>query len=342
MRRPVVVATATSALLLAIAAPALWIKTGGGGLRQLPPDSAARTGIAHVSAAAGEGAIGPLEVMVTPAEAAPAVADRLAAMRDRIARVPSVDGGSAMVVAQPIEDPEDRSVRQLVDEVPQLAPPGARIDVGGAPAASRDFIELIEGHMWVAALLILGASYLVLLGLLRSVLLPLKAVLMTGLSVLSAYGVLVLVYQYGIGPSWIGATSDEIDAMVPILLMATVFGLSMDYEVFLLSRIRERYDVHGDTERAVVEGLAGTARTITSAAAIMVVVFGAFVLTSVPVTRQIGLGLAVAVALDATIVRLLLVPATMRLLGRWNWWMPRLRRRPEDVPSGDGQPAPAR
>ena len=185
-----------------------------------------------------------------------------------------------------------------------------QVDVGGVTASQLDLDDLVSGGMWKILLFLLGLSYLVLLVLLRSVVLPAKAVLMNLLSVGAAFGVLTLVFG-------------EVDTLTPPLVLAVVFGLSMDYEVFLLTRIRERYQVTGDTRRAVAEGLAASARTITSAALIMVAVFGVFVATGVPSIQQIGLGTAVAIALDATLVRLILVPATMELLGEWNWYLPR-------------------
>ena len=159
--------------------------------------------------------------------------------------------------------------------------------------------------------------------MLRSVLLPLKAILMNLLSIGAAYGVLVIVFQWG----WLDGlagfeSSGAIDTLTPPLVLAVVFGLSMDYEVFLLSRIRERYEAHGDNSRAVAEGLASSARTISSAALIMTSVFAVFVLTGVPSIKELGLGNAVAIALDATLVRLILVPAAMQLMGHWNWWLP--------------------
>jgi RND superfamily putative drug exporter len=186
----------------------------------------------------------------------------------------------------------------------------ANAEVGGVTAAQEDLTGLITGSMWKIALFLLGLSYLVLLVLLRSVVLPLKAVLMNLLSVGAAYGVLALVFG-------------TVATLTLPLVLAVVFGLSMDYEVFLLSRIRERYAATGDTTRAVAEGLAASARTITSAAVIMVAVFAIFVSVGVPSIQHIGLGCAVAIALDATIVRLVLVPAAMKLLGRWNWYLPR-------------------
>ena len=172
----------------------------------------------------------------------------------------------------------------------------------------------------IAALLV--SSYLLLLVLLRSVLLPLKAVIMNLLSIGAAYGVLIAVFQWG-WFDWLGYDSLGVISPLTLPLVLTItFGLSMDYEVFLLSRIKERYEEHGDNTRAVAEGLTESARLITSAALIMVVVFGAFVLTGVPAIKETGLGLAVAIAIDATITRLILVPSTMRVLGDWNWWLP--------------------
>ena len=156
----------------------------------------------------------------------------------------------------------------------------------------------------------------------RSLLVPLKAVVMNVLSIAAAYGVLVAIFQWGWGADLIGIDSGPIEAIVPLMLFAIVFGLSMDYEVFLLSRVREEYDKTGDSATAVADGLAATARVITAAAAIMVVVFGSFVFEDDRVGKLFGLGLALAVLLDATVVRMLLVPATMELLGDKNWWMP--------------------
>jgi uncharacterized membrane protein YdfJ with MMPL/SSD domain len=178
--------------------------------------------------------------------------------------------------------------------------------------------------MWKILLFVLAFSYLVLFVLLRSVFLPLKAVLMNLLSVAAAYGVLVAVFQYGWADGFLGFESlGYVNTMTPPFLLAIVFGLSMDYEVFLLSRIRERYEATGDNRRAVAEGLRASARTISSAALIMVAVFAVFASAGVPAVKEIGLGLAVAIALDATLVRLVLVPATMELMGKWNWWLPK-------------------
>jgi RND superfamily putative drug exporter len=177
--------------------------------------------------------------------------------------------------------------------------------------------------MWRIVLFVLALSFVVLMVMLRSLLLPLKAVLMNLLSIGAAFGVLVAIFQWGWFDSLLGFESQgALDTINVPLIFAIVFGLSMDYEVFLMSRIREHYLEHGDNERAVAEGLSTSARTISSAALIMTCVFSVFVLTGVPSIKELGLGCAVAIALDATLVRLILVPAAMKLLGRWNWWMP--------------------
>jgi RND superfamily putative drug exporter len=224
------------------------------------------------------------------------------------------NGRSALLVGELEVDGEapaaKRAIDRLRDELPGASQRLAAVEVGGTTAQQEDFKSLIAGSMWKIILFVLGLSFLLLMVLLRSVVLPLKAVVMNLLSVGAAYGVLALAF-------------DEVDAITPPLILAVVFGLSMDYEVFLLSRIRERYNATGDTRRAVAEGLATSARTISSAALIMVAVFLVFVSTGLPSIQQIGLGNAVAIAVDATIVRLALVPAAMELLGKWNWWLPR-------------------
>ena len=199
----------------------------------------------------------------------------------------------------------------------------AEVNVGGETARSHDVRDQIGGSMWKIVLFVLALSFVVLMVMLRSLLLPLKAVLMNLLSIGAAFGVLIAIFQWGWLDGFLGFESQgALDTINVPLIFAVVFGLSMDYEVFLMSRIRERYMLHGDNERAVAEGLSSSARTISSAALIMTAVFGVFVLTGVPSIKELGLGCAVAIALDATLVRLILVPAAMKLLGDWNWWMP--------------------
>ncbi len=204
-----------------------------------------------------------------------------------------------------------------------VLPAGATAVVGGAAAQNQDFASLVNGSLWKVAVFVMVLSFIVLLLVLRSVILPIKAVLMNVLSVAAAYGVLVMVFQWG----WFDWTGFEhlgyVQAITPALLLAIVFGLSMDYEVFMLSRIKERYHATGDNRQAVAQGLSASAKTISSAAIIMVAVFAIFAGTGVPQIKEIGVGLAVAIALDATIVRLILVPTTMELMGDLNWWLPK-------------------
>ena len=212
------------------------------------------------------------------------------------------------------------AARAIVHRIRAAAGPDTL--VGGSTVFDMDVTHAIFGGLWKMLLVILAACYAVLFLLLRSVVLPLKAVAMNLLSVGAAYGVLVAVFQWG-WLDWTGYDSPGyIDTIVPALVLAVTFGLSMDYEVFLLTRIRERWLEHGDNERAVAEGLTLSARIITSAALVMVAVFFAFVVAGAPALKELGAGLGVAILLDASLVRLLVVPAAMRLLGEWNWWLP--------------------
>ena len=343
MRRPLLSALLSAAVLLALAVPALSLEFGNGALRQFPEGNETRVGAELAGKVSGPGASGPVLVLADlehgratdrrNAEAIDAYAAGL--RRDReVASVseprPSRDGRAVLISVTPRHDPESDQARALVDRLRADAASGAGItrvadvDVGGPTAQIEDFKDLVAGSMWKIGLFVVVFSYIVLLILLRSAVLPLKAVLMNLLSVAAAYGVLVMVFQYGWFDGLLGFDSlGYINTMTPPLMLAIVFGLSMDYEVFLLTRIRERYDATGDTVRAVGEGLSASARTISSAALIMVAVFAVFAFTGVPSIKEIGVGLAVAIALDATLVRLVLVPATMAIMGRWNWWLPR-------------------
>ena len=337
MRRPVLAVAVTGALLLAMAAPVLDMKVGIGATEQFPEGSETLAGLAAASEVAEPGAATPLQVGVRSTRG-PVNRATLAEIRRRLAADPNVsrverprvsaDRRSALVAAIPKADGEDPKTGALVDRMratlPAAAKAGERVDVGGSSARLRDIKHLIDTNLWKVALFVLGLSFLVLLVLLRSVVLPLKAVVMNLLSVGVAYGVLIAVFQWGWVDGLFGFQSDGyVDWFTPPLVLAVVFGLSMDYEVFLLSRIRERYAATGDTTRAVCEGLASSARTITSAAIIMVAVYAVFIGTGVTSIKQIGLGTAVAIAVDATLVRLILMPAAMQLFGSWNWWLPR-------------------
>jgi RND superfamily putative drug exporter len=244
--------------------------------------------------------------------------------------VPSEQGDAAIIQIQPTTSPQDEATEQLVhrlrDDVipPAIASTDLTVELGGGTAAVVDYADYTAARLpwFVAAVLVL--SFVLLTVVFRSLLVPLKAVAMNLLSVGAAYGVLVAVFQWGWGASLIGLGKEgPIDLWVPTMLFGVIFGLSMDYEVFLLSRIREDYDRTHDNATAVANGLAATARVITAAAAIMFCVFAAFVLGQDRALKMFGLGLATAVLLDATVVRLMLVPATMELLGDRNWWLPR-------------------
>lgn len=240
----------------------------------------------------------------------------------------SADARTTLIDIIPSDTTSLLSGMELVHRARALtaAPPkqlkGAHFAVGGYLAASVDFqYNLLENFPWIIVA-ILGVTAIMLAVAFRSVLVPLKAVIMNSLSVSATFGVIVLVFQEGWGGQWFGleGASEAIFVVVPVLVFAIVFGLSMDYEVFLLSRIKEAFDRTGKNSTATMEGLSATASTITSAALVMIVVFGAFAFSRVLMVQFIGFGLALAVFLDATVIRMVLVPAFMHMMGRWNWW----------------------
>jgi RND superfamily putative drug exporter len=332
MDRPWLYAIAAAAVMLVIAIPALSLKWGTGAVDQLPKDQETVVGSQLAAQKFGPGAGGPVQVVLDfgakPVDQGAVGTFKTAVQQDPdVARVqPAVtsrDGRLAYLEVVPKSGPETDATHGLVVRLRAKAVPGAQVDVGGASAQDHDFSDLISGSLWKVAVFVMLFSYLVLLVVLRSVLLPLKAIVMNLLSVGAAYGVLVAVFQFGWADSIIGFHHlGYVNALTPPLLLAIVFGLSMDYEVFLLSRIKERYNETGDNRAAVAGGLADSAKTISSAAVIMVAVFAVFALTGLPQVKEIGVGLAAAIFLDATIVRLILVPSTMQLMGSANWWLP--------------------
>ncbi len=241
----------------------------------------------------------------------------------------NTSGTAALATLTPRRAPQDQATKALVLDlrhhvVPNaVAGTGLKVHIGGSTASSVDFTDVLGSRLPIFIGGVLGLSFLLLLLVFRSILVPLKAVLMNLLSIGAAYGVVVAIFQWGWGAGFFGVSKAPIEAWVPMMLFAIVFGLSMDYEVFLLSAVREHYDRTHDNANAVAEGLASTARVITAAALIMVFVFGSFVVSDLRALKLVGLGLAVAVAVDASIVRIVLVPATMELLGDANWWFPR-------------------
>ncbi|KKL14599.1 hypothetical protein LCGC14_2514040, partial [marine sediment metagenome] len=365
MRRPIVSLTLVGGLLVVMALPVLSLETRVGILRQLPRDHEARAGTELAATKTSPGAARPVRIVASFDDGSPrnAATRRAAdALATRIGGDPEVlrvsaprtGRSSIWIDAVARHGAESDEVSALVGRLRQRIVPDsqlaqrASVAVGGSTANIKDVRTQISGSMWKIILFVLSLSYLVLLLLLRSVLLPLKAVLMVLLSIGAAYGVLVAVFQWGWLDGLFGFQSlGAIDTLTPPLVFAVVFGLSMDYEVFLLSRIRERYEETGDNRIAVTEGLASSARIITSAALIMVAVFAVFVGTGVEAIKEIGLGNAVAIAIDATLVRLILVPAIMTLLGDWNWWLPKWLERilpeisPEPAKRAADQPVEA-
>ena len=337
MRRPLLCFVGAAALLIALTIPALSMVTQNRALEQLPRSTDVRVGTALLTSritGVGQGREGSIDVLVRPAGgSADELARRITAKLgdDPLitkATVEPVAGGLLVVGYLGVDPESSQAVDVLVPRVRTMVAHeaagsrGVEADVDGVSAFNHDLNEEVGGDLWKVMGLVLVLCYLVLLVLLRSVLLPLKAVIMNLLSIGAAYGVIVMVFQWG----WLDFTGyhslGHINTLNPALMLAITFGLAMDYEVFLLSRIRERYAETGDNARAVEEGLASSARIITSAALIMTTVFASFALTGVPAIKEIGLGLAVAIFIDATVTRLVLVPAAMRLLGEWNWWMP--------------------
>src|SRR5207253_1090728 len=203
-------------------------------------------------------------------------------------------------------------------------PPGVRVLAGGGPPQGVDFLARAYGYFPWLVLGVLVLTYLLLLRAFRSLLLPLKAVLLNLLSVAACYGMLVLVFKWGAGHDLVGGLYkvDQVEGWIPIFLFAMLFGLSMDYEVFMVTRMREAWDAGADNRAAVGHGLERTGRIVTAAAVIMVAAFCGFVAGRIVGLQQFGLGLAVAILVDATIVRALLVPSLMAIFGRWNWWLP--------------------
>jgi RND superfamily putative drug exporter len=335
-RRPWTAAIVAVAILLALAAPALGMRLGFPDAGNDKKGTMTREAYDLISEGFGPGANGPLVIAAEVPAGGRADVQKLAtALREEpgVAYVPAPkfneDGSAAILTVVPTTSPQDEATSELVDQIrgttiPQTtAGTGVTALVGGVNAALEDQSEYITGRMPIFIVGVVGLSFLLLLLAFHSPLISLKAGVMNLLSVSAAYGVMTLVAQGGTVGELIGIDHEvPIAPFMPVMMFAILFGLSMDYEVFLISRIREEYLKDGDTHRAVADGLAKTARVITAAAAIMVVVFLAFVASPEVFLKLFGIGLASAVFLDATLVRMVLVPAVMQLLGDRNWWIP--------------------
>jgi putative drug exporter of the RND superfamily len=332
-----VLAGVTALVLLAV--PILGLRLGFSDEGNYPENTTTRQAYDLLADGFGPGFNGPLSLASeVPPGTDPAA---LQAVTDAIAADPGVafvsdpitndDAAPTAVLwrVTPTTAPQDAATTDLVnrlrDDVIPAATSGTGLDVAvaGGVAVGVDFTDYLSARLPYLFAAVLGLSFLLLMVVFRSLLVPLKAVIMNLLSIGAAYGIVVAVFQWGWGASLLGIEGAPIEPFVPMMLFAIVFGLSMDYEVFLLSRVREEWDRTGNSRTSVADGLASTARVITAAAAIMVVVFGSFLGESDRVVKLFGLGLSMAVLIDATIVRMLLVPATMELLGDRNWWIPR-------------------
>ncbi len=347
MRRPKSILAAGTVLLLLLAAPALWLRLVPGSFAGVPSSTESARGLALLRDGVAPGAVTPTHVVVDAGAAGAArrgeTGQAVNRLVDSLARDPEV-----LVVASgrrhPYVDPTGRYARVIVvarheygapasqrlvhrlrDRLVPAArfPTSATVEAGGAPPQGVDFVETAYGAFPWLVLGVLLVTYVALLRAFRSLLLPLKAVLLNLLTVAAVYGVLVAVFQWGIGAGLLGLErTTDVEGWIPIFLFAILFGLSMDYEVFLVMRMRESWDHVADNTRAVAHGLERTGRIVTAAALIMVAAFSGFLAGRVAGLQQLGFGLALAVLLDATIVRALLVPSLMAVLGRWNWWLP--------------------
>ena len=339
-RRPWVSVIVGTGVLLALALPVLDLRLGFADEGNYPADTTTKRAYDLLAEGFGPGFNGPLTLVAaidTPEQlaAAQSVSQALASTPGVAFASPAVPNDAASPSAvlwtlYPTTAPQSEEAANLVSSLrdtvlPQAAgDSGLAVKVTGSVAVNVDFSGYLADRLPTFFAVVLALSFVLLMAVFRSLLVPLKAVIMNLLSIGSAYGAVVAVFQWGWGSSLVGlGGSAPIDPWLPVMMFAIVFGLSMDYEVFLLSRVKEEYDRTGDNELAVADGLANTARVITAAAAIMVFVFGSFVLEPDRSIKMFGFGLAVAVFLDATIVRMLLVPATMELLGDRNWWLPR-------------------
>jgi len=301
-----------------------WPQDAGSG-----PDSAT-TRIAYdlVGSEYGAGANGPFLLAVDldrlPADRLPELAERISADAGVASVAPAVindTATAALLVVEPVTGPQDEQTVVLIDRLRSELPDS--VMVTGLTPAFADISERLSERLWVVIAFVVGLSLLLMTAVFRSVVVAVKAAVMNLLSVAAAYGVMVVVFQWGWGAQLLGLPhAVPVSSWVPILMFTILFGLSMDYQVFLLSRIREDYLATGEPRRSVVRGLASTGRVITSAAAIMIAVFIGFALDADPTVKMMGVGMATAVLIDATVVRMVLVPATMSLLGPANWWLP--------------------
>lgn len=343
------------AVLVAVAAPAFSMQTAFPAAGDAPSETTHRQAYDLLAEGFGTGINAPLMVIADLDEPG-TDADGLAAVADRIAGVPGIssvgvplvsgDGDTAVFTAIPTTGPADADTSATIDRVRDVIP--GNVYVSGITATTDDLNAQLSDTLPLFIGAVIAVSFLLLMLVFRSIAVPLKAAAMNLLSIGGAYGVIVAVFQWGWGAELLGLEGPTpITSVIVVVMFPILFGLSMDYEVFLLSRVREEFDRTGDNTESVARGLAGTGRVVTSAALIMVAVFASFVASPVPSLKMLGLGLATAILIDATVVRMVLVPAAMALLGNANWWLPsRLDRvlpvvsLETDSPDGEAPSAP--
>ena len=338
MRRPVASVLVSGGVLTAAAIPFLGINLGFPGVSMLPADTNAHRAFVIMAEDFSAGLDSPVEIAIDGDLSSPAIQAGIDDLRAAITQDPAFGASSletnsggdlALISAPTAGDPSSDASVQAVERVRDRYVPAAfagtdaQVLVGGATAWNKDGFDIIEFYLPIVLVLVLGMSFLLLTVVFRSIVVASKAILMNLLSVGAAYGLLVLVFQEGVGADLLGFREAEfIAAWLPLFLFSVLFGLSMDYHVFLLTRIREHYDLTGDNAGSVAYGLRSTGGIITGAALIMVAVFAGFASGELTEMQQLGFGLGAAVLMDATIVRTVLVPASMRLLGKWNWYLP--------------------
>jgi RND superfamily putative drug exporter len=316
--------------LLAIAAPAFALQTAFPAAGDAPAETTHRQAYDLLAEGFGAGINGPL-LVIADLHATGVDAGGIADLTSEIAAVPGIasvsapvtskDGDTVVFTASPTTGPADPDTSATIDRVRHVIP--GNVYVSGITATTDDLNAQLSDTLPLFIGAVIAVSFLLLMLVFRSIAVPLKAAAMNLLSIAGAYGVIVAVFQWGWGAELLGLQGPTpITSIIVVIMFPILFGLSMDYEVFLLSRIREEYDRTGDNTESVARGLAGTGRVVTSAALIMVVVFLSFVTSPVPSLKMLGLGLATAILIDATLIRMVLVPATMALLGKANWWLP--------------------
>jgi RND superfamily putative drug exporter len=337
---PVLAVVGTVTLLVAAAAPVATIKFGSSGLRDYPGSLESVQAFRVLDSEFSAGRLGPAHLMFEGDVTSPAFQRDIDELRQRlgtdanIAEIRDVKTNEAGTIANMDViingDALGPDAQATVDRIRSDYVPaafegndGSDVFVGGAAAQTKDYVDTMKTYFPLVVGFVLALSFVLLMMVFRSIVIPVKAIVMNLLSVGAAYGLIVLVFQHGVGADLFGfKQTDSISAFLPAFLFAVLFGLSMDYHVFLLSRVQERFQHTGDNTAAVSYGLRSTAHIITGAAAIMMVVFGGFAMGSMVEMQQVGFGLAVAVFIDATIVRSVLVPASMELLGERNWYLP--------------------